>query len=325
MPESNLKQATVLPSGSAIPNPRGTAPGWWIEKHDTIFVAMPGPPSEMTGMWTNSVAPRLESLTQGTVIISRTLKTVGIGEGLVDQMMAPFLQNKNPTIGIYAKSDGVHLRLTAKAKTVSIAHKMIKPTENEVRQILGNAVWGSDDDTLAEVVGSLLKENELSIAVMESCTGGLLASALTGVTGSSEYFKGGLVAYTANSKQRYGVPEKTIFEHGLVSEPTALAMASAVRNELSSDIGIGITGVAGPSTHGGKPVGTTHIGIETPKMATHVTYILPQSRDAIRTRAVTTALMLIRHASIGELQNVEKNGRLNPLISKSDTYASIEK
>lgn len=306
MPERNLKQATIIPSGEILPNPRGTAPGWWVETPQGIIVAMPGPPAEMTGMWEQRVAPRLAERSDGAVLISRTIKTVGLGEGLVDEMASPLLKNPNPSIGVYAKTDGVHLRLTAKAPTEAEAYSLIHPVEQEIRDLFGTAVWGADDDTLAGAVGDLLKQHGLSVAVMESATGGLLASTLTDVPGSSDYVRGGLVTYTEEAKQRYGVPGETILQHGVVSEETARAMAAAVRQELEADIGLGITGVAGPDAHGGKPVGAIHIGIETPTEKSHTTYVFAQTRDAIKRRAVTTALLLLRRAALGELRPQEQ-------------------
>ena len=310
MPERNLKQATLIPSAQAIPNPRGTAPGWWVEKSGTIIVAMPGPPGEMHSMWERDVRPRLAERSTGAVIISRTLKTVGIGEGTVDEMVSHLLKGTNPSIGVYAKEDGIHLRLTAKTARVEEAYRLIRPVEEEVRQIFGTAVWGADEETLAGAVGDLLKERRLSVAVMESCTGGLLASTLTDVPGSSEYFKGGIVAYTAEVKRQFGVPGDLLLEQGVVSEATARAMAAAVREALGADIGVGVTGVAGPEPHGGKPVGTIHVAInarspsgaiEAPGASGHIGYEFRQSREAIKARAVTTALLLIRRAVLGEL------------------------
>ena len=208
MPERNLKQATIIPSGEILPNPRGTAPGWWVETSDGIIVAMPGPPAEMTGMWANEVAPRLAGRAGGDVIISRTIKTVGIGEGQVDEIVSPLLKSANPTIGVYAKTDGIHLRLTAKAADERQAGALIQPLERRIRDLFGSAVWGADDDTFAGAVGDLLKQRRLSLAVMESVTGGLLASAITDVPGASDYFQGGLVTYSAETKIRYGVPPR---------------------------------------------------------------------------------------------------------------------
>ena len=300
MPEKNIKQATVLPSGEAVPNPRGTAPGWWVERDRKSVVAMPGPPAEMTGMWDDDIAPRLRERSNREVIVSRTIKTVGVGEGTVDEMAGPLLKSANPTIGVYAKRDGVHLRLTAKAADEATAKRLIHPVEQRLRELFGSAVWGINDDTLQESIGDLLKSNNLTIAVMESCTGGLLASTLTDVAGSSGYFMGGLVTYSEETKMRYGVPGEVIREHGVVSEQTARAMAHAARKEMGADIGVGVTGVAGPAAHGGKTIGTTHIGIETPTDSAHAGYVFAQTREAIKNRAVTSSLTLIRRAALGE-------------------------
>ena len=151
-------------------------------------------------------------------------------------------------------------------------------------------------------MGDLLKEKRLSVAVMESCSGGLLAGGLTEIPGSSAYFKGGVVAYTAEAKQAFGVPGATILAHGVVSEATARAMAAAARQRFQADIGVGLTGVAGPEPHGGRPVGTIHIGIETPTASAHSGYLLAQTRALIRNRAVMMALLLIRRAAQGELE-----------------------
>ena len=300
MPEGNLKQATLIPSAQSLPNPRGTAPGWWVERDAKIIVAMPGPPAEMTGMWEHDVRPRLAERSHDAVIISRTLKTVGISEGRVDEQVSHLLQSANPSVGVYAKPDGIHLRLTAKCPTAEDAYRLIRPAEEEIRAIFGPALWGADDQTLAEATGDLLKEHGLTVAVMESCTGGLLASSLTDVPGSSDYFKGGLVTYTAEAKQRYGVPGDVLLANGLVSEETARAMAAAVRKELSADIGVGITGVAGPEPHDGQPVGRVHVALEAPGGSAHSTYRFAQTRPAIKARAVTTALQLLRRAALAQ-------------------------
>ena len=302
MSERNLKQATLIPSAQAIPNPRGTAPGWWVEKAGVVLVALPGPPAELVPLWNEAVAPRLQERAGDAVIVSRTLKTAGISEGTVDERVGALLKSANPTIGVYARPDGVHLRLTAKAADPAAAYRLIRPLEEEVRQRFGSALWGADDDTLPGAVGDLLKEKRLSVAVMESCSGGLLAGGLTEIPGSSAYFKGGVVAYTAEAKQAFGVPGATILARGVVSEATARAMAAAARQRFQADIGVGLTGVAGPEPHGGRPVGTIHIGIETPTASAHSGYLLAQTRALIRNRAVMMALLLIRRAAQGELE-----------------------
>ncbi len=296
MPEGNVKQAALIPSARAIPNPRGTAPGWWVERDGRILVAMPGPPVEMERMWEKEVAPRLAQISTGGLIVSRTLKTAGIGEGAVDEMVSPLLKSTNPTMAVYARPDGVHLRITAKAATAAEAQRLIAPMEDEARRILGQAIWGADDETLEAVVGAMLRERGLSLATMESCTGGLLASTITDVAGSSSYFRGGFVAYTAEMKIALGVDGDLVRRHGVVSAEVAQDMARAARERLEADYGIGITGVAGPEPLEGKPVGTVHIGLNDGLASQVVSYTFAQSRAAIKWRAVTTAVALLRRA-----------------------------
>jgi nicotinamide-nucleotide amidase len=296
MPERNVKQANLIPSCRPIPNPRGTAPGWWVERDGRILVAMPGPPVEMERMWEKEVAPRLAKMTDGGVIVSRTLKTVGIGEGSVDEMVSSLLASANPSLAVYAKADGVHVRITAKAASPEEAQRLIAPMEEEARGILGNAIWGADDDTLEAAVGAMLRERGLSVATMESCTGGLLASTITDVGGSSTYFSGGFVAYTAEMKIALGVDEELVRRHGVVSQEVAQDMARAARKRLDADFGIGITGVAGPEPLEDKAVGTIHIALDDGLAPQAITYTFAQSRAAIKRRAVTTALFLLRRA-----------------------------
>ncbi|MBI1886702.1 MAG: competence/damage-inducible protein A [Chloroflexi bacterium] len=293
-PERNVKQATLIASARALPNPRGTAPGWWVEREGRVIVAMPGPPAEMERMWNEEVAPELAKRSTGAVIVSRTLKTIGLGEGHVDEMVSPLLKSANPTIGVYAKMDGVHLRLTAKAATAAEARRLIEPLEAEVRRILGEAIWGADDDTLEGAVGRMLKERGLTLATMESCTGGLLADTITNVAGASDYFKGGYVAYLPETKASLGVGAELIEAHGVVSAEVAAGMARAARERADADIGIGVTGVAGPDPLEGKPPGTMHIAVDDGVSPQTISYTYYQGRLATKRRAVTTALALLR-------------------------------
>ena len=293
-PERNVKQAMLIPSAQAIANPRGTAPGWWVEKDGRIIVAMPGPPPELEWMWEVEVAPRLAQLATGEVIVSRTLKTIGIGEGHLDEMLGELLKSQNPTIGVYAKPDGVHVRLTAKAPTPEAARRLIQPLEEQARSRLDAAVWGADDDTLEAVIGALLNERGLTMATMESCTGGLLASTITDVPGSSAYFKGGYVAYTAHMKMGLGVSADVIEQHGTVSEECAEAMARTARADANASIGVSVTGVAGPDHLEGKPPGTMHVAVDDGGPVQSVAYTYYQGRAATKRRAVTTALALLR-------------------------------
>jgi nicotinamide-nucleotide amidase len=295
MPERNVKQAMLIPSARAIPNPRGTAPGWWVERQGRIIVAMPGPPSEMERMWEKEVAPELERRHPGAVLIARTLKTVWVGEGRIDEIVSPLLKSTNPSIGVYARADGVQLRIAAKATTRDEALRLIEPVETEMRRLLGDVVWGADDDTLEGVVGTLLEEHGLTLATMESCTGGLLANSITNVPGSSAYFRGGLVSYATEMKIAWGVDAAVIEQHGVISAECAMAMAHAARDRLNADVGVGITGVAGPDPQDGKPPGTVHIGLDSGfEVPQSLSYQFAQGREAVKRRAVTTALTLLR-------------------------------
>ncbi|MEE9285432.1 MAG: competence/damage-inducible protein A [Dehalococcoidia bacterium] len=295
-PERGVKQANLIASARAIPNPRGTAPGWWVERDGHIIVAMPGPPAELERMWEEEVAPELARLSPAGIILSRTLKTIGIGESRVDEMVSPLLSSANPTVGVYAKVDGVHLRLTAKAGTMETARALIEPLEAEARRILGDAVWGADDDTLEGVVGRMLKERGLTLATMESCTGGLLASTVTDVAGSSDYFRGGYVAYTARMKMALGVSAELIERYGVVSPEVAADMARAARQNAAADYGIGVTGVAGPDELEGKAPGTVHVAVHDGRSPQTMSSRLYAGRLATKRRAVTTALLLLRRA-----------------------------
>jgi len=263
MPERNVKQATLISSAQAIPNPVGTAPGWWVEKDKHIIVAMPGVPREMYRMWEGEVIPRLSSLT-GSVIFTRILRVAGLGESTVEEKLGSLIHSTNPTLATYAKNDAIDVRVTAKATTKEAAEQQVNAMESQVRELLGNAVFGIDKETLASVVGKLLQERKQTISVMESLTGGLLSSTITDVSGSSTYFVGGAVSYSIDLKAQMGVPQEILEQHGAVSEPTARAMAHAIRTRFGTDFGIGITGVAGPDMQEGKAVGTVYIAVEGP-------------------------------------------------------------
>ncbi len=304
MPESNIKQAWLIPSARAIDNPRGTAPGWWVERDGRIFVAMPGVPTEMERMWANEVRPELERRGDGQVLVTRTIKTVGIGEGTVDEMAKHLYQSTDVGIGTYARADGVHLRIGAKGATREEAWRKIRPVEEEMDRIFGRAIWGKDDDTFEGCIGGLLTERRETLSCMESCTGGLFASVITDTPGAGDYFRGGIVTYWTDLKIDSGVPSEVIREHGVISQETARAMAEAVREQLRTDWGVGITGVAGPDPQEGKAPGTVHISVAGPDGAGGVISMsMNQGRTAIKRRAVTTAMLLLRRALTGELSS----------------------
>jgi len=290
MPLTNLKQATIIPAAQAIPNPSGTAPGWWVERDERIIVAMPGPPGEMQPMWHEAVLPRLRHRTGGTIIVSKTLKTFGLAEARVAEMVAPQLSSANPTLGVYAKADGIHLRLTAKAQSQEEAEAMIAQVEARLNQVLGKHIWGAGDDTLEAVVGRWLLERKLSLAVMESYTGGLLAATVSGCPEAAPYFNGGLVTGSDEARVACGVDYRLIAEHGGEGAEIAPAMAEAARSRLGAAVGVGITGVDEPGTVAAKTFGTYHIGVVTGRQRRLVTGSYPGDRARVRRWAVAAAL-----------------------------------
>lgn len=188
MPLSNLKQATLIPSAQPIPNANGTAPGWFVAKDGRILIAMPGPPGEMQPMWQEKVIPKL-SQSSGTIILTRTIKTNGLSEATVGELVAPMFALTNPTFGVYAKPDGIQLRLAAKAESREQTEKMLAEGETSIRVALGEYIWGTDNDTLGDVVGRLLVEKGLTLAVMEDFSGGWLAASITDIPESLFFSK----------------------------------------------------------------------------------------------------------------------------------------
>jgi nicotinamide-nucleotide amidase len=291
MPEQNVKQATLIPSAKAIPNPRGTAPGWWVESKGSIFVAMPGPPGEMKEMWVERVFPLLRERVGTLAIVTRTIKTTGLTEAGVAEKVAEHFGHENPYLGIYAKPDGIHLRIISQGKNEEDARALMRPMEESIQKAVGQYVWGYDEDTPELGVGAMLKEKHLTIALMESCTGGRLANAITDVPGASGYFKGAIIAYSNDVKIACGVDPKLIEKHGAISGEVALAMARAARQRLGADIGVSTTGVAGPDEMEGKPIGTVHIAVAWPAGEKHYPVKLPPRRELVKDRTVVAALL----------------------------------
>jgi nicotinamide-nucleotide amidase len=260
MPASNVKQAALIPSSTALVNPQGTAPGWWVEKEGKIIVAMPGPPSEMQYMWENQVLPRLQKKT-GAVILTRMVKTFGVSEAKVDEMMADLTPSPNPTLATYAKLDGIYVRIAAKADKEAEARAMIDKREADIRAILGDIIWGVDDETQEGVVGKLLLDRGLSLAVAESFSGGFLTHTLGTAADSERYFKGGLIAATSEVKVALGLEPK--LAQGEDRAGVARAMAVLVRQKLDATVGIGIEGEGGRAEpESGMVPGTVFIAID---------------------------------------------------------------
>jgi nicotinamide-nucleotide amidase len=294
MPSHNVKQALLIPSAQFIPNRNGTAPGWWAERDGRFIVCMPGPPGEMQAIWEEEVEPRLRPLVDDEVTVTRNIKTMGLSEGAIDEIVSEFFGQENPYLGIYSKADGIHLRVIARAGNVAAAGTLIQPVEAAIVARLASYIWGYDDETPEQAIGHALKEEGLTLATMESCTGGFLANSITEVPGSRQYYKGGVVAYTDQMKIANGVPAETIIKHGTVSQETTTAMAHAIRERMGADLGIGITGVAGPEELEGKPVGLAYLAIASGSQLKEIELRLPRRRTVIKRRLSNQALIELR-------------------------------
>ena len=295
---SGLKQALKPETGIAIPNSVGTAPGVIVEKDGRIAIALPGPPGELVPMVEKSVIPYLSRKTLGapTVLVSRILRVCGIGESAAEEKVKDLLSSRNPTIAPYAGAGEVQFRITAKAANRDEALGLISELEQKARERLGDYVYGADDETLESVVVHALIERKLTLALAESCTGGLIAHRVTNVPGSSETFLAGIVAYSNEAKTSFlDVPEELIRYHGAVSPEVAEAMADGAANRTGADIALGVTGIAGPG--GGsaeKPVGLVYIGLRTPAGTSVTKNVFGGSRTEIKLRASQAALNLVR-------------------------------
>lgn len=231
MPESNVKQATLISSARVLPNPVGTAPGWWVERDGRVIVAMPGVPGEMFRMWQQDVVPKLRERQGGSVILTRTFKVIGLGESAVEELIRPLLASTNPTIATYAKADGVHVRTSAKATGADDAKTMLDGLEARVRETLSQAIYGVDEETLAGVAGALLERLGFTVATAEEFTGGLIASDLS--EAAAACFRGGLVSSQPPAAIR-------LDEEAGPGAARALDMATGAAGHFHADLGLAL-------------------------------------------------------------------------------------
>lgn len=298
MPQSNLRQAYVPRGATILPNRIGTAPGFILELRKKILIALPGPPRELEPMFLTHVQPWLEKRSPAqSVLVSRTVKMTGITESEVDEKVSDLLKLKGDvTVGIYAHPGQVDLRVTAKNKTHAGATQAIRRIEQEIRKRMGTTVYAVDEESLEEVVGKILTRQKKTLAVAESCTGGLVEHRITQVPGSSAYLIGGVVSYADGLKSSLlGVPAALLRKQGAVSEETAKTMALGVQKLAKSTLGLSVTGIAGPT--GGtkeKPVGLVYIAIAFGKQTLCRQFTLTGDRSTIKWKASQSALDLLR-------------------------------
>lgn len=291
---ANRRQALAPQGALPLFNSAGTAPGVWWEGGDRLLILLPGPPRELKAVWESEVEPKLGDRS-GQVILSRVLRVAGLPEAEVDTRLADLMAAENPTLAPLAGSGQVALRLTARAPGRDQACALLAPLEAEVLARLGPHVYGAGEETLAHAAGRALAGSALTLATAESCTGGLLGAAITAVPGSSAYYRGGVVAYDNSVKQHVlGVPAGLIHREGAVSEAVALAMAAGVRSSLAADIGLAVTGIAGPD--GGtpaKPVGLVWLALADTGGATAWPRLYAGDRDQVRERSVADLLFTL--------------------------------
>jgi nicotinamide-nucleotide amidase len=297
MAEMNLRQADVPEGGRVIDNPVGSAPGLIVEVKGKPIYAVPGVPREMQEMLERVVLPDLAARAgEGRAIVSRTLRTAGVGESLLAERLTPRWESASDVTMAYLASAGeVRVRLTAVGGTREEALGKIAPAEAAIRAELGDLVYGTDDETLEAAVGRLLRSAGATLACAESLTGGLVGGRITNVAGASDYYRGGVVAYATEAKAAVlGVDRDLLAEHGAVSEPVAGAMAEGVRRLLGATVGLATTGVAGPDEQDGQAVGTVCLGVAGDRAVTTQRMHAPGDRAQVRAWATTGALDLLR-------------------------------
>lgn len=298
MTENNVKQAMVPEkNGIVLYNDNGTAPGIIMEKNGKMIVMLPGPPRETIPMFQNQVKPYLANKQEFT-FVSRILRVAEVGESAMEDRVKDIIDAQtNPTIAPYAKDGEAILRITAKAKDEEEANRLIDPVAAALRERLGTAVYGEGETTLEEVVAEQLLQKQLTLAVAESCTGGMIASDLVEYPGISAALLEGCVTYSNDAKmRRLGVKAETLEKYGAVSEETAKEMAEGIAKTSGADIGLATTGVAGPESSEGKPVGLVYIALSYKGKTEVKKCSFVGKRNKIRERAAYTALNWLRKA-----------------------------
>ena len=297
MSQNNLRQAMVPEGAEWLDNPKGTAPGIWLEQGGATLIMLPGPPRELEAMFESACLPRLARLSTGVRLRSRVYKVVGLPESEVDQRISPIYQTyENPCTTILTAPGAIEVHLRARAGSDGEADELLNELGDKIELALGDHVFSKGGESLEEVVGIYLVMKQKTLSVAESCTGGLLSERLTRIPGSSNFFLGGAVCYSNELKTKLvGVPSHLIEQHGAVSQPVAQALAEGIRRRAGASFGLGITGVAGPG--GGspeKPVGMVFIAMADEQSTTVREFRFPGDRERIRYWASQAALELIR-------------------------------
>ncbi len=292
MPPNNAKQAWLIKSAETLPNPIGTAPGWFVKTNDKkIIITLPGPPHEMTRMWIEEVEPKLP--VSSKCLYHKIIRTIGLGESFLTEKIAKYTNLAVPGVGTYCRDSGVDIRVAAVGDTIEEAEKIVTPVVEDICSILSGYVFGFDDDSIVSVIKKRLDEKNQTISCIESLTGGMLASQIAACAGISTCFKGSITSYTNEIKEFAGVKHETIEKYGAVSKETAIEMAQSVRKLFKTDWAISTTGVAGPGSLEGKRPGTAWVAVAGPNVVVTDFVDWPGSREMVRQRVCKTALNLI--------------------------------
>ena len=296
-PGVNDRQALIPVGARLLANPVGVAPGFTIIEDEKFVAVMPGVPAEMQAMFRESLRPALEEHFGGKAVIRRkVLHTTGLSESKVNELIQDILKQKRPAVGLSAKETGVDIRIVAHEGSGARSRSTVERTEAEVRKKLGDAVYGVDGQDMEEIVGALLLQRKMMLSVAESCTGGLIGGRITNIAGSSAYFERGVVSYSNVAKtELLGVSAELIEKHGAVSREVAKAMAQGMRERAKTDLGLAVTGIAGP-TGGtpGKPVGLVFIALASPDGISVDEHRFLGTRSQVRQRAAQMAMDMVR-------------------------------
>lgn len=302
VPASNRKQALVPAGAEVLDNPVGTAPGLWIQHQGRIVVLLPGPPRELQPLFEREVSKRLQAAAgKGEILRTRVLHVTGLTESAVEDLIGPIYEKyRNPRVTILASPGLIEVHLIATGSVPEEVEERLQELQGKLKPALGDHLFSDSGEALEEVVGRLLVERGATLALAESCTGGLIAERVTRVPGSSRYFLGGAVCYSNESKQALlGVPEEILRQHGAVSGPVAEAMAQGARQAYGAHYAVSVTGIAGPT--GGtadKPVGLVFVGFGSPGQADHQRCQFVGDRALVRLWAAQAALDLLRRKLI---------------------------
>src|SRR3990172_2297048 len=296
------RQALIPGAARLLANPFVIAPGFFLDEGNKFVAALPGVPKEMQAMFRQGLKQALEERFTGKLFIKRrVLRTFGLPESKINEAINDILKKENPVVGLTAKETGVDIRIIARETSAELSQVLAERTDARIREKLGDAIYGVDGQDMEEVVGALLKQRRLKLSVAESCTGGLIGARITNIPGSSEYFERGVVTYSNAAKtEMLGVPAALMDRRGAVSREVAEAMAQGIREAARTDLGLSVTGIAGPD--GGskeKPVGLVYISLSSAHGVKTEEHKFLGNREQIRTKAAQMALDTVRRHLIG--------------------------